>query len=140
MRPKEAGRLMINKQDISTLEDIKVLVDSFYSLVKVDDILGPIFNGVIQNNWPTHLDKMYRFWQTVLLEEHTYNGGPFPPHAKLPINQAHFDRWLSLWSSVVENNFTGPKATEAKWRAEKMAVLFLSKINYYQNSSSIPLI
>ena len=126
--------------DIVTLADIQLLVDSFYNRVREDELLGPVFNGVIKDQWPVHLEKMYRFWQSVLLEENTYNGAPFPPHAKLPLTQQHFDRWLAHWKAVVDENFTGAKATESKWRAEKMAVLFLSKIEYYRGNSSIPLI
>lgn len=131
---------MKNTRDIKSLNDIKLVVDEFYGKVKADPLLSPIFNAVIQNKWPEHLEKMYRFWQTVLLEEQTYFGGPFPPHAKLPVNQAHFDRWLDLWAAVIDEHFSGEKAEETKWRAGKMATLFLSKIEYYKNNSSTPLI
>ena len=76
---------MTAKNDIATLEDIKLLVDTFYSQVQKDDFLGPIFNEKIGNRWPEHLEKMYRFWQTILLEVHTYSGSPFPPHKQLPV-------------------------------------------------------
>jgi len=131
---------MENKKDITTIDDIKVLVNTFYGKVRNDSLLGDIFNGVIQNRWPEHLEKMYRFWQTVLLEEHTYYGRPFPPHAKLPVEQKHFDAWLKLWHETVNEYFEGPKADEAKWRGDKMAVMFMSKIEYYRNSSATPLI
>lgn len=45
--------------DIGILKDIELLVDSFYTKVRSDELLGPIFNGVIQNRWPEHLKKMY---------------------------------------------------------------------------------
>jgi hemoglobin len=67
------------EKDISTLDDIKLLVDSFYGRVREDSQLKDIFNERIQDRWPQHLEKMYRFWQTVLLEEHTYYGSPFVP-------------------------------------------------------------
>lgn len=129
-----------NKKDITTLEDIQLMVDSFYGKVREDDMLADIFNNVIQDKWPQHLEKMYRFWQTVLLEEHTYYGSPFLPHAKLPVEQNHFKRWLKLFNETVDNLFEGEKATRAKWQGERMAELFLSKITYYRNHPSIPLI
>jgi hemoglobin len=97
--------------------------------------LAPIFNDKIQDRWPIHLEKMYRFWQTVLLNQHTYNGSPFVPHAKLPVDQHHFDRWLLLFYQTIDENFSGKKATEAKWRAEKMAKMFHHKIEYYKNNT-----
>lgn len=131
---------MRDKKDITTMEDIRLLVDTFYGKIRVDQLLGPIFNGVIKDRWPEHLEKMYRFWQTVLLGEHTYYGSPFPPHAQLPVQQKHFDTWLKLWSETIDSQFTGVKAGEAKWRGDKMAVMFLSKIEYYRNSSGSPLL
>lgn len=127
-------------QDISTIADIRLMVDTFYGKVREQPLLGPIFNGAIGGRWPEHLDKMYRFWQTVLLEEHTYYGSPFPPHANMPLDQRHFDAWLELWHQTVDGHFTGPKAEEAKWRAHKMAGMFLSKIEYYRHTGSKPLL
>jgi len=67
-------------------------------------------------------------------------GRPFVPHAKLPVTQQHFDTWLALWHSTIDQHFSGAKATEAKWRGDKMAVMFLSKIEYYKNNSATPII
>ena len=75
---------MSMKKDILTIEDIRQLVDRFYEKVRANNLLGNIFAERIQDRWPEHLEKMYRFWQTVLLGEHTYYGAPFPPHAQLP--------------------------------------------------------
>jgi len=121
-------------QEILTLDDIKLLVDTFYQRIQGDELLGPIFNERIQHNWPIHLDKMYRFWQTVLLEQYTYNGRPFPPHAQLPVEPEHFTQWLALFTQTVDELFTGDKATEAKWRAGKMADMFQHKIAYLRNN------
>ncbi len=128
------------KKEIKTINEIKALVDSFYTKVREDALLGGIFQEVIQDKWPDHLQKMYRFWQTVLLKEHTYYGSPFPPHAKLPVTEAHFDRWLKLFRETVDQHFEGQKAEEAKWRAEKMAAMFHSKIKYSKGDSSKSLI
>lgn len=128
------------QKEITNLDDIKLLVDTFYGRIRENELLAPIFNAVISDRWPQHLEKMYRFWQTVLLDEHTYYNSPFPPHAKLPIAQNHFDTWLQLWHLTIDENFTGKLAEEAKWRGDKMAVMFLNKIQYYSSRSSEPLI
>lgn len=128
------------KKDITSITDIHLLVDTFYEKVRKDELLGIIFNTVIQGNWPTHLEKMYRFWQTILLTEHTYFGSPFRPHAQLPVGEQHFDRWKSLFKETVDEHFEGEKAAEAKWRAEKMATMFLTKIQYFQTSQGSSLL
>lgn len=115
-------------KEILTLNEIKLLVDTFYGKVQEDELLAPIFNGQIQDRWPEHLEKMYTFWQTVLLDERTYFGAPFPPHARLDVSGIHFDRWMALFTETVDALFTGEKAAEAKWRAEKMATMFQFKI------------
>ena len=55
------------------MEDIQLLVNNFYSKVQKDDLIGEIFNQKIGNNWEFHLQKMYTFWQTLLLDERTYH-------------------------------------------------------------------
>ncbi len=122
------------KHDIAFLDDIKLLVDSFYRKVSDDVLLGPIFRERLGNDWLPHLQKMYTFWQTLLLQEHTYNGAPFPPHARLPVDERHFNEWLSLFSQTVDDLFAGEKAEEAKWRAGKMAEMFQYKIAYFRNN------
>jgi hemoglobin len=77
---------------------------------------------------------MYRFWQTILLEVHTYSGSPFPPHKHLPVDKAHFERWMELFTNTVDTLFHGPVADEAKLRAQNMAEMFNYKINYFRDS------
>lgn len=57
--------------DIIQIEDVKKLVNHFYDKVRKDALLSPIFTQRIGDQWPQHLEKMYKFWQTVLLKEHT---------------------------------------------------------------------
>ena len=118
------------QKSIVALEDIKLLVDNFYTKVRQDDLLAPIFQDKIQDDWEPHLEKMYRFWQTVLLAEHTYYGSPFVPHANLPVQKEHFDQWIKLFYETLDEYFVGEKAEEAKWRAQKMADMFYYKIEY----------
>lgn len=123
----------MKQQDILSLDDVKDLVNTFYGKVRKDDLLAGIFNDRIQDRWPEHLEKMYRFWQTLLLDEHTYFGAPFPPHANMPVAHGHFERWLTLFQQTVDELFTGEKAEEAKWRGRKMAQMFEWKIEQFKN-------
>ncbi len=124
---------MNDKKDIENLEDVKILVNTFYGKVREDDLIGVIFNDVIQDRWPEHLGKMYQFWQTILLEEHTYSGRPFPPHMRLPVEKEHFDRWLKLFFETVDELYKGKKTELAKWQGNRMAGMFQAKINYFRN-------
>jgi hemoglobin len=124
----------MNQHDILELDDVKLLVNTFYGKVREDETLAHIFDERIQNRWPEHLEKMYRFWQTVLLSEHTYFGAPFPPHAILPVQHIHFEKWTKLFSDTVDELFTGEKAEEAKWRGNRMAEMFEMKIEYHRQT------
>ena len=121
--------------DIKTLENIKLLVDTFYSKVQKDELIGPIFSEKIGNGWPEHLEKMYRFWQTILLSEHTYSGSPFPPHKQLPVEKEHFERWMEIFTATTDSLFSGAIADEAKFRAKNMAEMFNYKIDYFRNAA-----
>jgi hemoglobin len=123
------------KPDIQDLDDIKSMVDSFYAKVQINPTIGPIFHQVVQNNWPAHLEKMYGFWQSILLNERTYSGSPFPPHARLPIDKSHFEIWLDLFCQNVDALFAGPLADEAKLRAEKIAQVFVAKLQYLKENN-----
>lgn len=124
---------MTPQTDITTFDDIKLLVDTFYSKVQKDEFIGPIFNEKIGDRWPEHLEKMYRFWQTILLEVHSYSGSPFPPHKQLPVTKEHFDRWMEIFTKTTDSLFAGPLAEEAKLRAKNMAEMFHYKIDYFRN-------
>lgn len=128
------------KTDITNLNDIKILVDNFYTKIRDEKLLGPIFNGIIGDNWPAHLTKMYGFWQTLLLDTPAYSGSPFLKHAKLPIAKEHFDKWMELFTETLDEHFSGAKADEAKWRAARMSEMFQYKLDYYKNNPAEPLI
>ncbi|QEM09009.1 group III truncated hemoglobin [Mucilaginibacter rubeus] len=114
--------------DIEDITSIKLMVDEFYSRVRLDGLLGPVFAGVIKDDWQPHLDKMYAFWNAALFGVPGFKGNPFARHAPLPIGNAHFDRWLELFTQTVDAHFAGPMADDAKNRAGLMAAMFMSKL------------
>jgi hemoglobin len=123
---------MDQRKEILSLQEVQTLVNEFYARVQADELLKDLFNDRIQDRWPLHLEKMYRFWQTILLGEHRYHGSPFAPHANMPLEHQHFERWMQLFTQTVDRLFQGPKAEEAKWRAARMAELFEFKIGYFR--------
>lgn len=121
------------KLDISSQEDIKLLVDTFYNKVQTNATLGYIFNDVAKLNWDEHLPKMYSFWGSLLLQEHSYNGNPMKIHVELskitPMSAAEFSEWISLFYQTVDELFEGATAEEAKTRAANIARLMQHKID-----------
>ncbi|AII53924.1 group III truncated hemoglobin [Hymenobacter sp. APR13] len=110
--------------DIQTEADIQLLVDTFYQKVHLDALLDPVFNEFARVDWSRHLPIMYDFWSSILLGSARYHGRPFPKHMPLPIDATHFQRWLELFGSTVDELFAGSKAEEAKVRALNIATMF----------------
>ena len=114
--------------DIETPEDVKTLVDALYAKVNCDELLDPIFNETANVDWRTHLPTMYRFRESLLFGSENYQGAPFPKHAVLPVQQGHFERWVTLFAETVDESFAGPKSEEAKSRAFCIADTFARRM------------
>src|SRR4051812_31313719 len=128
---------MTTSSDISTAQDVRTLVDSFYDKVGRDELLAPVFNDVAHVDWSSHLPTMYRFWESMLLGAGTYEGAPFPKHAVLPVRKEHFRRWLVLFVETVNAHFNGPKAEEAKGRAASIADTFAQRMGLLKDASGL---
>lgn len=120
------------KNDITNKPDIELLVNTFYDKVKTNKIIGHIFNDVAKVNWEHHLPKMYSFWASLLLAEHSFSGNPMQKHIALSklttMSEVEFSEWLSLFIQTTDELFEGEKAEEAKTRAANIARLMLHKI------------
>jgi hemoglobin len=78
---------------------IMKLLRAFYARVRVDPLLGPIFNARIRE-WEHHLVRIGDFWSAVMLRTGRYQGQPMRLHLPLPIDATHFDRWLELFEAT----------------------------------------
>lgn len=123
------------KKELDNRENISLLVNTFYGKIRKDEMLGPIFNGIIKD-WPEHLDRLTDFWETNLLFTRKYKGNPLEVHNNVDrqmdqvITMEHFGRWLQLWLNTIDELFTGKNAEVAKLRARKMStIMFLSIFN-----------
>lgn len=115
--------------DITTMDDVQLLVNTFYQKVQADEILSPVFALRIEEaRWPEHLEKMYRFWGSILLYTQNYQGSPFDKHIGLPIDGTHFAQWMKLFTETVDELFSGEVANIAKERAANIARIFEFKL------------
>ncbi len=102
---------------------ISTLVDTFYGRIRAHDLIGPIFEEAIGDNWPPHLAKMKQFWSAVALNTGAYSGKPVPAHQKLSsVRPWHFNIWLALFRQPLEE--TAPSREAIVYfmeRAERIA-------------------
>jgi hemoglobin len=124
-RPGEAEPASVARRDLADRDDIANLVRTFYTRAFQDDLIGHIFTDVAHMDLDHHLPIMCDFWQTVLFNAGLYRRNAlqlhYVLHAKHPLNEEHFDRWLALWTSTVDDLFAGPVAERAKLQATRIA-------------------
>jgi hemoglobin len=132
---------LIMKKEIEDINDIKLLVDTFYEKIKKDDLLGKIFIDLMQVNWDKHLPKMYDFWDNILFQTGNYKGRPFPPHLnvneKEKLTSPYFERWINLFDETVDELFEGYKAREVKFKAANIKDVWRFKMDHINNESQL---
>ena len=115
---------LAQRTDITTRDDVDLLVRSFYRYAAMDELLGPIFETA-EVDWPSHIDTLTDFWAWQLLGQPGYDGNPLrahePVHAVTPFADEHFERWLELFTGTIDEYFVGSTAEVARGRAIKMA-------------------
>mgnify|MGYP003456364492 FL=1 len=126
----------MEKTEITSRPDIKLLVETFYGRIRLHPVLGPIFNGII-TDWPSHLELLTDFWETQLLFERKYWGNPLASHQKknkkmdYTMKSEHFGLWLNLGFATLDELFQGETAQVAKNRARKMSTMLY--LNIFEN-------
>ena len=128
--------------DITTRDDCERLVRAFYSRAMTDPILGFIFVDVAKLDLESHVPKITDFWETVLLGTQSYHGGAFRVHAelntKVPLRAGHFERWLHLWRTTVNELFAGERAELAKSHADRVGRAFYQRIETINGPPGAP--
>lgn len=107
---------------MATEAQLQRLVDRFYAKVRHDDLLGPIFNGAIED-WPEHLVKLGAFWSSVMLTSGRYKGNPMAAHLRHAnlITPPMFERWLMLWGETADELLPIGDAAAVRAKAERIA-------------------
>lgn len=115
------------KKDLQNREDIELLINTFYDKVKKDALISFFFTDVVPVNWEKHLPTMYNFWENIVFYTGGYEGNPMEKHQNLhkmhPMSKAHFQRWLELFTTTVDELFEGEKAELIKQRALSIATV-----------------
>ena len=99
---------------------IERLVRAFYARIRADAVLAPIFDARIRD-WEPHLAQMCAFWSSVALMSGRYHGTPMARHLPLPVDAAHFDRWLDLFETTANEICPPAAAAHFVERARRIA-------------------
>lgn len=112
-------------KDITTPEDVKLMVDTFYGVARKDKVLSPFFQNL---DFDKHLPRMYYFWEFVLLDKAGYKTDVTKVHQHMRLQKEHFDRWIDIFNNTVDGLFSGETAEKAKQRAFLMRWTMESKL------------
>lgn len=111
--------------DIRDRADIFRLVEAFYGRAFSDPVIGYIFTDVAHLDLEHHLPIFTDFWETVLFRAGKYQRNALQVHlvlhAKSSLHAEHFERWLHIWTTNVDEHFSGEVAERAKLQASRIA-------------------
>lgn len=118
--------------DIISGAEIKIVIDTFYEKVRADASIGFIFNDIAQVDWEHHMPIMYNFWESTVFGTGTYTRNAMTPHFvlqdKVKFTAAHFERWVFLFVTTVDELYAGENAEIMKMRATSIAGLMQNKL------------
>jgi hemoglobin len=106
-----------------TEESIAQLIDRFYTAIRRDPVLAPIFETAIaEAEWPEHLATMRKFWSSVMLTSGRYSGNPVSVHrAVRGLERPMFARWLALFETTASELFEPDQAALFADKANRIA-------------------
>lgn len=113
------------RADLADRTDVELLLRRFYGRVLVDDVLAEPFTDVRVARLDAHIPTMCDFWETVLFRAGRYRGSALHAHRhvhhRTPLSGRHFVRWLTTWTTTVDEMYCGPVAEHAKIQAARIA-------------------
>ena len=124
---------MDEKKDITTRADIEYLIQCFYEKALIDTQIGFIFTDIAKIDLESHLPHLFDFWENILLKPNGYKRNVLKVHVdlneKAKLSPAHFERWLDLFSTTVDDLFQGIIANSAKNKALSIATVMQTKLH-----------
>ena len=105
-----------------TEQSVGTLVERFYTKIRCDAVLAPIFERALAGRWDEHVATMREFWCSALRMMRDYRGDILAAHQRLGrLPRSLFPRWLTLFRETVDENFMEAPAEIILDRALKTA-------------------
>lgn len=120
--------MVIQKPDITTFEDVQLIVNKQYEQLIADPRTGRHFKEL---NFDDHFPRIYNFWSFILgidAENHSYKGSAFEPHTHLSLTHQDFIDWQKYLKIAVEERFEGAMADLMLQKAEQLGMMFEYKL------------
>src|SRR6478672_2714376 len=119
-------------KDITTQDDLYVLVDEFYKKLLADERINYIFTDVVKVKILEHLPILVTFWSQAILGTGGYYKNLTQIHldinAKEHLTPELFQIWLGHFYATVDEHFKGDNAEKIKTQALSIATVMQIKI------------
>ncbi|TVZ55477.1 hemoglobin [Lutibacter sp. Hel_I_33_5] len=125
------------KSDITTREDIVILIESFYQKLLDDEHMSPFFKDIVaKGKLKHHLEVITDFWEDILLHSTKYKNNTMQKHvdfaSKIPFKKEHFKIWVSYFFKTLDEHFLGENVEVLKNRVRSIATVMQLKLNVYE--------
>ncbi len=123
--------------DISSRQDILVIMRSFYSKLLKYKSISYFFTEVVPIDLEEHFPHLVDFWDSILFGSGVYSKNAMQPHLdiakKSSITEKHFKTWLTYLSQSIDKSFEGIYAHTMKSRAQNIASLMEFNVSNLEN-------
>lgn len=83
---------------------VDLMVETFYTRIRQDKTLGPVFESRLSGKWDAHLKKMKGFWSAIAFKTGAYGGKPVQAHHGMEgLREDLFAQWLALFDATLED-------------------------------------
>ncbi|RZJ31253.1 MAG: group III truncated hemoglobin [Flavobacterium sp.] len=119
-------------KDITSRNDLEMLMADFYSRLLQDNSINYIFTDVAKIDLPQHLPHIVDFWEQNILHQGSYRKNVLKIHLDLndltALLPAHFETWLSHLYQTIDTHFAGANSELMKTRAMSVATVMQIKM------------
>lgn len=117
---------------------LDALTERFYERADRDPLLGPILAAALPSpKRPEHFAVFRDFWSRILLGSDRYGGNAFRAHEGLPLQAAHYDRWLEIFAEVAGELLPADAAERALSQARHMSGCLQGKPSEHHEDSVV---
>ena len=121
------------KKDITARRDLELLMRAFYDKALSDPKIGLFFTEIANIDLDTHLPHIIDFWELQVFRKGGYKKNVLQIHldlnTKKKIEPHHFETWLSLFNTTIDDHFSGENAHLLKTRALSIVTVMKLKMD-----------
>ncbi|MFT4644738.1 MAG: hemoglobin [Planctomycetota bacterium] len=122
--------MKIITKDITTIDDIMLMVDSFRLKLGGDIDLYKIYRKLLKCDVKLSKPVLYSFWNKIIFGKGRFSRKPFQYRIPIKIEEEHFEKFSLLYNSNVDELFIGKNAELVKNRIIALVSLYQTKLAY----------